>query len=232
MRGRALQPTTRLTLMSATCYMCAAPATTVEHAPPKMFFPAAKDLAAGVDYRKNLIAVPSCAPHNTASSKDDEYAVVVVAAHFENSSVARDHYDRKIRRALQRSAPFVARVFREPRRVQVDGRPALAFRIDDQRFERVMDKTARALYFHHFGQKWLARLRVHGTSFVQSSQEQPALERTQDMEQLRTLGEMLFTSARQFGENPDVFYYQVVQQPGRTIMRLMFYRGFEVYVLD
>jgi hypothetical protein len=47
------------------------------------------------------ITVPSCSTHNTATSKDDEYAVVIVAAQFENAAVATAHYADKISRALK-----------------------------------------------------------------------------------------------------------------------------------
>jgi hypothetical protein len=72
------------------CYMCSRPGTTVEHAPPKCFFPESKDLP-GTDLRKNLITVPACDLHNTAKVKDDEYLLALITAHHGNNATAYSH---------------------------------------------------------------------------------------------------------------------------------------------
>jgi hypothetical protein len=51
--------------MREDCYVCGAPATSEEHAPPESFFPEG--------YRSGLVTVPSCADHNTKLSTDVEY---------------------------------------------------------------------------------------------------------------------------------------------------------------
>jgi len=73
--------------MAETCYMCSGKATGKEHAPPRCVFPEKKDSSPGVDYRRNLIRVPSCDAHNTAKSQDDEYLAFVLATHFANNAV-------------------------------------------------------------------------------------------------------------------------------------------------
>ncbi|MDC5072991.1 hypothetical protein NRA08_18095, partial [Acinetobacter baumannii] len=69
-------------MLTNTCYMCDAEATTVEHVPPKCIFPESKDLSSAdklLDFRKQLITVPSCDDHNGKKSKDDEYLFCMLA---------------------------------------------------------------------------------------------------------------------------------------------------------
>src|SRR3989442_797265 len=127
----------------ATCYMCACPSETREHAPPLCLFPEGKDLGPGLDVRKNLITVPSCAEHNLKTSKDDEYLMVLADAHFENNSTARTQFATKVVRALKNSSAFVKTTFRNTKRVNLDGKHTIAFEVDDARFNRVLDKTVR-----------------------------------------------------------------------------------------
>ena len=163
MRGPCRQPNE----MIETCYMCEGAATTREHAPAKVFFPEPKDLD-GIDLRRNLITVPSCAAHNIATSKDDEYVVALVAAYIGNTKLAADHFTTKVLRALQRSPGYAATVVRNAARVPTNGLGTVALRVDDDRFERVMEKTARAVVFHHTGRKWNGALCILSPSLVQA----------------------------------------------------------------
>lgn len=52
------------------CYMCDQTAVGDEHVPPRCLFPKAKDLPNGVDLRKDLITVLSCADHNSEKSRE------------------------------------------------------------------------------------------------------------------------------------------------------------------
>ena len=87
--------------------MCEKSANTVEHAPPKCVFPEGKDLAARLNYRRNLITVPSCEEHNTAKSRDDEYLLHVLAASITSSPIGPTQFLTKVRRSLER-APNLA----------------------------------------------------------------------------------------------------------------------------
>lgn len=208
----------------ATCYMCASPSTSREHAPPRCFFPELKDV--GIDLRKDLISVPSCETHNAATSQDDEYAMVLIVSHFENNQTAGTQFATKVVRALERSPAFVAKTFNTNTPVTVDGRPSLAFKVDDARFERVMDKTIRALYFDQMGSKLERALRIQSASMKK-------LDAVADAELafLSRLGAHLFAQAAKRGSNPEVFYYQLAddQAAARGVMRLCFYGGFEVF---
>jgi hypothetical protein len=52
------------------CYYCGKEQTSVEHIPPKSFFPK--------NQRKNLLTVPSCDEHNQQKSTDDEYVKAIL----------------------------------------------------------------------------------------------------------------------------------------------------------
>lgn len=211
------------------CYMCDAPATTSEHAPPRCFFPEPKDVNDGTDYRKNLITVPSCDAHNTATAMDDEYAMVVVAAHFENNAVAGNQYATKILRALQRKASLVKAVFVDARKVSVGGRSSYAFRLDDDRFERVMEKVARAVHFHETGEKWTDPIRIHATGVRRDDMSQD-----EAMPILAAIGKEIVTGLPARGENPTVFRYQLSHRDaaGFRLLRMEFYEGLEVFALS
>lgn len=208
--------------------MCEAPATTREHAPAKMFFPETKDLP-GTDLRRDLITVPSCAAHNTATSKDDEYAVAVVAAHHSNTRLATDHFATKVLRALQHSGGYLAAVARNSQSVTLNGAQTRALRVDDLRFELVMEKTARALYFHQTDRKWPGSLLIISPSFVQEVPGTGEFRRHAAFDELDAKVNLVLAGAQEHGANPDVFFYQIVEHDGHIVMRMTFYRGFTVY---
>jgi hypothetical protein len=51
---------------------------------------------------------------------------------------------------------------------------------------------------------------------------------------LRKAGRQLMQGKPERGENPDVFFYQLIRDSERamTVLRMMFYRGFEVFVVS
>ncbi len=68
----------------ATCYMCDQEKTSVDHAPPKGFFPNG--------LRDQLITVPACQLHNEDSSSDDEYTRNIITMLITNNQTAIDHF--------------------------------------------------------------------------------------------------------------------------------------------
>jgi hypothetical protein len=205
-----------------TCYACDAAPVSDEHAPPKCLFPESKDVDDGTDYRRNLITVPSCETHNLRLSKDDEYFMVVCAVHFENNAVAVSHFGTKILRALKRSPAFSARALRDLRPATVLGQPSSAFTVDRRRICEVLDKTGRALSFHHLGQKQTGPSEVVAFAFgLDDEQTVPGLPF------LEEAAKALFADVPKHGDNPDVFYYQVHRdRRGGVSFLLTFYGGF------
>lgn len=90
--------------------MCESNATSVEHAPPKCLFPDQKDTPNNVDYRKNLITVPSCDIHNTVKSSDDEYLFHVLSASYTSSNIGLQQFITKGKRAFERNPSLVSKL--------------------------------------------------------------------------------------------------------------------------
>lgn len=136
--------------MAKKCYLCGDPATSVEHVPPKCFFPD--------DHAKTqLITVSACAPHNELTSADDEYVRNVIAMALGNNKVGSDHALTKVLRSLQRSVPLQKTTFKDVERVQTEHGSTYRLGIDRDRIERVMKKVGYGLYFHVTKQPWGAR---------------------------------------------------------------------------
>jgi hypothetical protein len=214
-----------------TCYMCETNASTVEHAPPKCVFPESKDLADGLNYRKNLITVPSCEEHNTAKSRDDEYLLHMLAASITSSPIGLAQFLTKVKRSLERAptlagamlagaTPVMRFVPHSPR--LEEGFPILA---NGQRIDKVTSACARALYFHETGTKFIGRVKViapfmsYGLVTIDNASGK-ALALAKDF---------LYNSAVK-GENPEVFFYKFARGPQTAIMLLCFYGGTEFLV--
>ena len=218
--------------MSDTCYMCSAKATGKEHAPPRCVFPAKKDFPPGVDYRKNLIRVPSCDAHNTAKCQDDEYLAFVLATHFANNAVAARQILTKVVRALSRR-PSLTAFFQTQRPILLDGAETLAYEIDNDRFERALSQMARALYFHHFSEKWLAPLAIHSPAVFQFDNPDAAgLQRSK--ENLARMAFGFMSNQPRLGANPEVFWYQVYRDTSQEFLmvNMVFYEGVHMVVLS
>ena len=160
----------------AHCYMCTAPATSREHAPPKCFFPEFKDV--GVDLRKNLVTVPSCDAHNSHKSADDQYAMVVTVGHMDTNDVARSQFRTKCIQSLRHSAAFTQSVFGSAKPIYVDGRPTVVVNVDLDRFHRVMQHICHALVFAWMGYRMPQPFEVWSPVFrYDNLKTEPELER-------------------------------------------------------
>jgi hypothetical protein len=208
--------------------MCDAVATGREHAPPKCFFPQTKDLQpSDEDLRHNLVTVPSCDEHNTSRSKDDEYAMAVTVMHFDTNKYARTQFATKVIRALKRSPRFTDLVFDQPQQLRLDGEQTLSIDVDLERYYRVMDCTIRALVYHDQNRKEQGRLLIWTTEFRYSDFTRDADDAT-----VAFNVRQLLKGTPKRGQNPDAFYYQLRDEPGRGMaIRLMFYGGFPVYAI-
>ena len=161
----------------------------------------------------------------------DEYAVAIVTAHYSNAQLAADHFATKVLRALQRSSGYVAAVSRNSEPTTINGVQTRALRVDDGRFELVMEKTARPVYFHHVGRKWPGSLLVISPSFVQQVRGMQQFSRHPEFDVLEANVNLILAGEQEHGANPDVFYYQIVEHAQHIVMRMTFYRGFTVYAV-
>lgn len=121
--------------------MCNEPATGVEHVPAKCFFPKGHSL--------NLITVPSCAPHNNATSKDDEYARGIIVSCSGNNKLALSHWRGNVRKTYLHSPKLFLKTFQTQREN--------SFFHDRERIDALMVKIGYALYFHVFKKSWNCR---------------------------------------------------------------------------
>ena len=223
--------------MSQTCYMCDAVATSVEHVPPKCLFPKQKDLPAGVDLRKQLITVPACDEHNTHKSKNDEYLLYALVMSIPSNEVAKNQFLTKIIRAIEKNPALINQFLKDHKPVVVEDtvtsevNNTIAVKIDTERLENELKDHTKALYFHHFKEKWLGKMHVYLNFMLELNMEY-AREINELIENMDKLSNLLFENEPYHGENPDVFKYQIVD--GKEIchkfMRLYFYNGNRVTV--
>lgn len=213
------------------CYWCAAPATSREHVPPKCIFPELGDTVDGRNHREQLITVPACELHNVAKSHDDEYLLYILAINILNNSVGHAQAATKVLRAFKRASGLAQRVLGTTRSILVEEigtgkvEQTVAVKIDDARLSNALEHIARAIYFHHFGKRWIARVRTF-PEFLMLLDLPSALERNERFEALRHSANELFASSERHGANQDVFFYQVLEDPNdssQIIMRTSFY---------
>jgi hypothetical protein len=77
------------------CYMCDKEKVSVEHAPPKSFFPS--------DMQINLITVDSCLEHNEDTSLDDEYVKNLITMLIYGNDTAYRQFSGKTIKSFNRS---------------------------------------------------------------------------------------------------------------------------------
>lgn len=218
--------------------MCDATATSVEHVPPRCLFPERKDLPEGEDLRKQLITVPSCDVHNSSKSKDDEYLLYALSMNIPNNPTASNHFSTKVLRAIQRRPSVITKFTEKQISVKVEDtktgetHKTVAFQVDRRRLENALEMIGHALYFHHFRTSWKGSVSAY-PNFLLALTESNAHELNGAVEKMAALAEEFFLNEPRYGENQDVFSYQVAagQAPVETIMLLRFYEGSKVTLL-
>jgi hypothetical protein len=153
------------------CAYCPEPAVDVDHVPFKKLFPKPRP--------SDLITVPSCLACNRTPSVDEEYVLSVVISHQAAvTPVARelrDQFFRKERTPRRRrmsqtmmSAANLVDVL-TPAGIYIGQMPA--FNVDRSRFDPVIEKIARGLYWHEFDERlpadYVAKTRIYsGTEAI------------------------------------------------------------------
>lgn len=218
--------------MNATCFACSSYATTREHVPPGCLFPQTKDTDGYQDFRRNLITVSACSDHNLAKSGDDEYLLWVLSTNLSANSVARQQVSTKLRRARARRPALGQAILNDTKDIIVvdslsgGKHDAVEVPLNYARFQRVLDLVALGLYRHHFRKRWPGSIRVH-PDFIGSSDVGQVVDTDTHRIVLFDAAEKLFASEAKYGENPDVFWYQIHKPTDhyRCLMRLVFYGG-------
>jgi hypothetical protein len=217
-----------------TCYMCNREASSREHVPPKCFFPDRKDLPVGIDFRRNLITVPSCDLHNSGKSADDEFLLFIVTAQYRGSHLKDKHFESKVMRAFNRSPDRFINMLeglaphscREP-----DGEvfESAVFKVDLARFDRVVRQLACGIYYHHYNKKWMGKSHsisnIFGTSGSLLSLEN-ALIASQMDKMSRS-----FEGLPVHGENQQIFRYQLYTRNDSVhALHLEFFEGAKIFI--
>jgi len=204
--------------------MCHRRATGKEHVPPKSIFPERKDLPPGVDYRRNLITVPSCDIHNSQKSTDDEFLYLVISSQIHANLEAQWHFSKKGKRAIGKRQSLM-NLFRRGFPIKIGGEPTIAFTIDRERFDKTQDHIARGLYYSHYSEKWLSQLVILSSSLYADNQV------VDKGHKIVALTARKYLSGKpKFGENPTIFFYQIHREenPLGIVVRMVYYGGFDV----
>lgn len=214
------------------CYMCSSESVSMEHVPPRCIFPECKDLSKGVDYRKNLITIPSCAEHNLQNSYDDEYFFYVLVSNWGTNSAGINHWNTKILRSLNKS-PSKLGIYKNFKTVQINGITTGAYVIDFGRLCREIDKISRGIYFHHFNKQWNYPIEIVLPAAIsigkpESRDNNKVVRNTSDM-----IAQIL-SNEKKYGDNPDIFYYQykIEEVILGYILRMIFYGSIEIVTLS
>jgi hypothetical protein len=201
--------------------------TSAEHVPPKCIFPEVKD--AGVDFRKNLITVPSCDAHNTAKSQDDEFLLLALVVYIGNNKAGEDHFFRKIRRAVQRMPGAFRKKIDDSFHVAGIPGTGAALQFDRDRFDHEIDMIVRALYFHETGTILTLRVRVETPMF--HIREGHQLKFDAAAQELATgVRGFIGPNTRWSGADPDIFQYRFRHEPAESLfaVEMLFYGHFQV----
>jgi hypothetical protein len=207
------------------CYYCGREATSDEHVPPKGIFPEAKDCD-GVDYRKQLITVPSCDDHNSAKTLNDEYLLVLLTLNTFKNAVGQGQFDTKMVRIVRRKPDFVAKILKDIQPITILDTSqniierARAFRVDISRYRSILEHIARGLWYYKYSRRFDMSLDVYINGLRYNGQEAHYLEFARAEEELF----LLHKDAPSEGANPEVFRYRFVDvRPDVKDLIMIFY---------
>jgi hypothetical protein len=213
------------------CYYCGLPATSDEHVPPQCLFPEEND-AFGVSHRKNLWTVPACDKHNLRKSKDDEFLMLCITPIVGNNFTGYIQTKTKIHRAIKRRNKLSTAMLQDVRELKISGSqgnefPVLFGKADTPRLIRILESVARGLYFHNMGERFIGKCHVI-PGFVTFEDEKT--------ENLKLISRLLFgqekSTRKRYGENPEVFYYEIgtPDKYGFIPLLMMFFDYADVFV--
>lgn len=212
---------------TATCYMCALPETSREHAPPSCFFPDMETL--GRDARKNLITVPSCDTHNSKKSKDDEYMrAIVLMSCADRSEAGHKHFMGKFMRGASRNPDAYMKFFAP--QGTVAGGTQQAIRLDRSRFDQCADHLVRALTFHTFGRQLLLPLAITSPNFYSGIKDGNVVAHEPTVRIVEAT-QFLLGNEPLLGENQEIFQYRIMFDAASDscAFACRYYEHFELY---
>lgn len=200
--------------------MCDAESTSVEHTPPKSFFPS--------DKRINLITVPACKTHNEKTSNDDEYARNIITMSIENNQTSIDHFFDKSLRSFKRNKPLASEIINTLKDVSFYKLNAKSFQLDRPRFDRVIRKIAYALFYKEYGYTWKRLLAAMTNQLKMADMKNDHLG-----DHFESLSDDL-NELQLKGENPSVFQYAFIDfgtDKNDKALFILFYEGFPFWIV-
>lgn len=201
------------------CYMCDKEKFSVEHAPPKSFFPS--------DMRNNLITVDSCQEHNEDTSLDDEYVKNLITMLIDGNATAYKQFSEKTIKSFKRSPALFQSTTEKQHSVNFNGVQTVAFEIDRDRVDLVMRKIAYALFYHTYNQQWLRKL-ITATTHLKT----PEFKNDEFGQLIEKVQKN--HAPRYEGNNPDVFKFAFIELDGNiynNFLIMKFYDGFEMWMI-
>jgi hypothetical protein len=216
--------------------MCHNLATSKEHVPPKSFFLGDSQSVSGIDYRKNLITVPSCDQHNTDKSKDDVYLLFMVSINYESNPEAHQTFNIRLKEYIKANPHLLREFNKEGVITTINGHPSYGYPVDQVRFNKEIDCIARAIHYHHFGIQWNAKLTVISPSlriFPHNYPLSQVFEYNSLLFQIKNWALKEIKSLPKHGHNQEIFYYKVYedQSINLRVLIMVFFTGFVTVVL-
>lgn len=213
--------------------MCDRNATTREHVPPLCLFPEAKDVK-GLNFRENLITVPSCDEHNSKKSNEDEFLMVSIAGVVGNNLLGYYHTQSKVSRAIRRkSSDFINKaVMRNAKSIEIESNtgkkyPVLLGNPDVGRLIKCFEFIAYGLYYHEYKHSFKGNIRILPGFIKYEEKNTNTL-----IELLRHKIEVEEITTGKKGDNPAVFQYEFCEPDkfGIIALRIVFYGATDVYI--
>lgn len=200
------------------CYMCNKEKISVEHAPPKSFFPSGM--------RNNLITVGSCQEHNEDTSSDDEYVRNLITMLINGNSTAYKQFSEKTIKSFKKSPLLLQRITEKQHPVSFNGVKTMALEIDRDRVDLVMRKIAYAIFYNKYNQRWLRKLMTATTHLKTPEFKNDEFSKLIENIQQKHIPEYE-------GDNPDVFQFAFIKLDDNiynNFLRMKFYDGFEIWI--
>ncbi len=213
------------------CYICDKPADSKEHTPPKCLFPELKYIPE-IDFRANLITVPSCEKHNSKKSHDDEFLMVSLAGVLGNNSIGFRHHVGKVNRAIRRSSyKLLKEVFlkKKSHPVKLEGNKFIEIiwgTPDIDRLNRCFKHIAYGIYLYHFKKRFKGNVKIIMGHIII---KEPNPETFKHF--IKHRFDVDLRDKEKMGVNKEVFYYQFIEadEYGLIGLKMCFYEGVDVY---
>ena len=123
--------------------MCSSEASSMEHFPPKCFFPKKQNL--------QLWTVPSCPAHNNKKSGDDQYFFTQVVMNMSRQgNLAQERFIQSIAPHFEDSPKFLEMIAIGSKKMENGKR---AYQVYTKRMFNVMDGICHAIIFQKYGEK-------------------------------------------------------------------------------